>query len=657
MIPTYSTMYPPDIVFPMHPLGVDMIRKLLLVGMLVTFGRGSVAQLFIAIGVSFACFTLQVHFAPYKHKEDNLFKIAIELQIALTIVIALVLKSLEYQESSSTEVERNDARIYDYLLIISFVLCVPVCFVWTIIVKRKMMRKIMNSLEDGASTIELDDTLSSKRRSIHLLQLGLASSEDLKALAQYFGRLDAMVNKWSHVFISYRVASDRQLARRLYDLLTDMTLDDTGQKLRVYLDQTRLEDGQRWDSGFMEGLANAWVFVPIVSVGAVGPMCQLGGGGDGGEDWTDNVLLEWTAALELHQRGRMKAVLPLLVGESDFFADAHMAFGGIQALPANPSSATMEKGVMHLGETTGDDSIAQLRELLRQVSGQSEPTIQATLSALLRFQGVKLSQGSQLSHGHGHLSVGMDDLDECTRRVQETVSSCMKRIGSEIDSDDQRTASLRKSSTRMSRLRKSVRSQPPLAEDDDPSAWSTRPSSHGHKRPLAAPAAAAPAVPAVPAPPPPTTATDDEADFFKPGGDGDGNKSAQFYSNDADGSVATTVLGDGGGGGGGVGGSGWGSPASGAFDEPERWSSVDDDNNSGGGGGGGGASVAAAAAALSAAVLLERPDLESSNRSEFEEVRAQIMAGAGGVGDGQAASPGGGGGGGGGNRSFDVGEL
>ena len=180
------------------------------------------------------------------------------------------------------------------------------------------------------------------------------------------------------------MASDRQLARRLHDLLSNMTLDDTEQKLRVYLDQTRLEDGQRWDSGFMEGLAHSWVFVPIVSVGSVGPMCQLGGGEDGvKEDWTDNVLLEWTAALELHQRGRLKAVLPLLVGESDFFADAHAQFGGIQALPTSSSVATMEKVVMHLHETTGDDSISKLRELLLQVSGQSEPTVQGVVSSLL----------------------------------------------------------------------------------------------------------------------------------------------------------------------------------------------------------------------------------------------------------------------------------
>jgi hypothetical protein len=144
------------------------------------------------------------------------------------------------------------------------------------------------------------------------------------------------------------VASDRQLARQLYDALSSASIDETGQRMRVYLDQTRLEDGQRWDSGFMEGLANSWVFCPIVSVGSAAPMAQLGER----EDWTDNVLLEWAAALELHQRGTVKAVLPLLVGERDFFTDAHAAFGGVQARPARGSVATMEQVVMHLGKTS-----------------------------------------------------------------------------------------------------------------------------------------------------------------------------------------------------------------------------------------------------------------------------------------------------------------
>jgi hypothetical protein len=96
----------------------------------------------------------------------------------------------------------------------------------------------------------------------------------MRLLTAYFAKLDAMVNKMTHVFISYRTGSDRQLARRLYEQLSEMTIDETGQRVRVYLDQTRLEDGQRWDAGFMNGLAHSWVFVPIVSAGTEAPLAQ-----------------------------------------------------------------------------------------------------------------------------------------------------------------------------------------------------------------------------------------------------------------------------------------------------------------------------------------------------------------------------------------------
>ena len=150
------------------------------------------------------------------------------------------------------------------------------------------------------------------------------------------------------------------------------------------------------------------------------------------EDWSDYMLIEWAAALELHQRGRVKAVLPLLVGETDFWSEAHAAFGGIQALPDQVSVATMEKVVMHLGQTTDDDSTSKLHELLQQASGSPEPTVQGLVACILKFQGVKLSQsGPATAHSHGHLSVGMDDLAVCTSRIQGTVSNCLKRVGAE----------------------------------------------------------------------------------------------------------------------------------------------------------------------------------------------------------------------------------
>ena len=44
-----------------------MVRKLTLVGLLVVVGRGTVAQLFVAVCISCVSLLLQVHLQPYKH--------------------------------------------------------------------------------------------------------------------------------------------------------------------------------------------------------------------------------------------------------------------------------------------------------------------------------------------------------------------------------------------------------------------------------------------------------------------------------------------------------------------------------------------------------------------------------------------------------------
>ena len=301
---------------------------------------------------------------------------------------------------------------------------------WTVCAKRSMMKAALRERAVTGSDSNGSSSAKATQRAIRLLRLGLTTNDDIRLLTVYFQTLENMVSKWSHVFISYRVASDRELARRLHDSLSALTIEETGQKLRVYLDATRLEDGQRWDTGFMEGLSKSWVFVPIVSSGCVQPMMGL----SDVEDWCDNVLLEWTAALELHQRGTIKAVLPLLAGQGSFFSDAQAAFGGVSALPGTVSATTMEQVTMHLHEHTDDGSIEGLRELVQQATGEPEPTIKSIVNALLKFQGIKVSaSGAGTAHSHGHLSVGLDDLTECVDRVHATVSACLKRVGMEQD--------------------------------------------------------------------------------------------------------------------------------------------------------------------------------------------------------------------------------
>ena len=167
--------------------GYDMVRKLMLVGMLVIFSRGSVTQLFMAIIISFGSFALQVKLAPYRHAEDNLLKAMIEAHIFLIVSIALALKGLEADNEYA-----GYKNYYDGALIAGFVVAVPVSFFGAILAKRRV---IGNALREAAAASTDDQSTEARKRAVRLLQLGLTSNDDMRLLSEYFRRLDAMVNK------------------------------------------------------------------------------------------------------------------------------------------------------------------------------------------------------------------------------------------------------------------------------------------------------------------------------------------------------------------------------------------------------------------------------------------------------------------------------
>ena len=108
-------------------------------------------------------------------------------------------------------------------------------------------------------------------------------------------------------FPADRVASEKALALQLYKALSKQILGETGQQIRVFLDQVSLEDGEQWDVSFMRGLTKSWVVVPIVSDQCIASMRDMEE-----KEAPDNVLLEWMGALELHSRGVCKAILPVI---------------------------------------------------------------------------------------------------------------------------------------------------------------------------------------------------------------------------------------------------------------------------------------------------------------------------------------------------------
>ena len=192
---------------------------------------------------------------------------------------------------------------------------------------------------------------------------------------------------WYDVFISYRQASESALANLLFTTLSGKTVGRDGQHVRVFLDRVRLRMGQRWDVGFVKGLAASAVAVPLLSFGAIRAMEALDPSSD--NDWCDNVLVEWMLMLELHLAGRLKAIQPILIGKlqpdgtmSNFFTDG-------------------SKG--NLKDAVSQKTLAAVREYAEIIrlplsGGAATRTIKGTLDELLKFQ---TTLWWDLKGGHG----------------------------------------------------------------------------------------------------------------------------------------------------------------------------------------------------------------------------------------------------------------
>jgi hypothetical protein len=117
-----------------------------------------------------------------------------------------------------------------------------------------------------------------------------------------------------HVFISYRWGPhDSTIADLLFETLSaDEVLETT---MCVFQDKRRLQNGDRFDFQFMAAMENSLVIVPLVSWDALKRMTTLTPISE-----CDNVLLEWTLALELHARKGTK-ILPLLIGSQSTDGD------------------------------------------------------------------------------------------------------------------------------------------------------------------------------------------------------------------------------------------------------------------------------------------------------------------------------------------------
>ena len=161
---------------------LDLLRKLMLVGLVLLVRRGSVAQNMVALVLSFFFFALQTSTRPYKLPQDNALRAATEVQVFLVIASGLALHS-------DLSGEQVDATWYDYGLAVSFVVLVPGAFCVTVASKMRAANKTLS-----------DDSL---KGSFSRLQFGLASDDDRVQIFKHAEAVESSLSPLYEAGIAY----------------------------------------------------------------------------------------------------------------------------------------------------------------------------------------------------------------------------------------------------------------------------------------------------------------------------------------------------------------------------------------------------------------------------------------------------------------------
>ena len=232
---------------------------------------------------------------------------------------------------------------------------------------------------------------------------------------------DRLNRKDYHIFISYRVKCDADIAEKLCLKLQEYFITLKNMKnihVRCFLDKQDITDGTEWKKAFIQALEHCCLFVPIVSEAGLNPMKFI----KPTDVKEDNVLLEYEIASKLSMKGRLN-IFPILVG------------GGARGMLLSSSEPTHERTPTALEPILNYD-FSQFGShcFPRCLSLTSTETVSETLTYILGFQGVKLADAQKLTlypnSGAGgtvfpkRISSTSVSHDSINNRPTETADSC-----------------------------------------------------------------------------------------------------------------------------------------------------------------------------------------------------------------------------------------
>ena len=110
---------------------MDMLRKIVLSGLLQFVPRGTAVQVFCGCVLAFGSFGVQLHVWPYKDHAANVLKMCADIQIFLTFLISFILHVMA-ADSQITAYEPLSAEFYGFLLLLSVVVILVLAMILTV---------------------------------------------------------------------------------------------------------------------------------------------------------------------------------------------------------------------------------------------------------------------------------------------------------------------------------------------------------------------------------------------------------------------------------------------------------------------------------------------------------------------------------------------
>lgn len=168
-----------------------MTRKLLLVGLILLFDRGSVLQLSSGLFVAVAFAIAQAAFQPFKLPPDNMLRVSTELHTVITILVSFTIKADTDMLSDGSSSRQS---FYDIVMVGTFITLVVLPFLAVVCMKLTSVHRLMSqALEDSAAQ---DATTGSVHMAMQRFQLGLQSAADRELVTAYLDKPSAGTRLW-----------------------------------------------------------------------------------------------------------------------------------------------------------------------------------------------------------------------------------------------------------------------------------------------------------------------------------------------------------------------------------------------------------------------------------------------------------------------------